>query len=149
MNEQQLNEARIGLLRHAIERVTGTPAKPEGNQTEFGRRLGYKDGAFVRQMLAGTKPITEKTIRKIEAMPGMEHWFTFLPELASSGAPSIKHESASSDASVTGQDPDLMKRLLPADKGNVIVWERPEDLEPDEDRVWIDRYDYRFSAGKA
>ncbi|TDV39555.1 peptidase S24-like protein [Paraburkholderia caballeronis] len=28
-----------------------------------------------------------------------------------------------------------------------MTWERAEDLEPDEDRVWIDRYDYHFSAG--
>ncbi len=50
---------------------------------------------------------------------------------------------------VPGIDPegDLIKQLLPEDKGNVVVWERPEDLEPDEGRVWIDRYDYRFSAG--
>lgn len=149
MNEKDLAEARIGLLRHAIERVTGTPEKPEGNQTEFGRRLGYKDGAFVRQMLAGGKPITEKTIRKIEAMPGMERWFTFMPELESAAAPSAtRHKSASSDLPVTGQPTDLIKRLLPDDKGNVVTWERPEDLEPDEDRVWIDRYDYRFSAGE-
>lgn len=46
-------------------------------------------------------------------------------------------------------DPEayLFKHSLPEDKGNVIVWERPEDLEPDENRVWIDRYDYHFSAG--
>ncbi|WP_420957543.1 S24 family peptidase [Burkholderia gladioli] len=36
---------------------------------------------------------------------------------------------------------------LPNDKGNVLVWERPDDLPPDEDRVWMDQYDYRFSAG--
>lgn len=52
-----------------------------------------------------------------------------------SGAPGIDPEAA------------LIKDLLPDDKGNVIVWERPEDLEPDENRVWIDRFDYRFSAG--
>ncbi|MDE1139935.1 MAG: S24 family peptidase [Paraburkholderia tropica] len=59
-----------------------------------------------------------------------------------------KQISAKTDASDIDPKRDLMKRLLPADKGNVIVWERPEDLEPDEDRVWIDRYDYRFSAGE-
>ncbi|OBR52410.1 repressor [Paraburkholderia tropica] len=58
-----------------------------------------------------------------------------------------EHKTESGGAQVTGQDSDLMKRLLPDDKGNVIVWERPEDLEPDENRVWIDRYDYHFSAG--
>ncbi|WP_234775205.1 helix-turn-helix transcriptional regulator [Paraburkholderia tropica] len=58
-----------------------------------------------------------------------------------------EHKTESGGVQVTGQDSDLMKRLLPDDAGNVIVWERPEDLEPDENRVWIDRYDYRFSAG--
>ncbi|WP_257757872.1 S24 family peptidase [Burkholderia glumae] len=36
---------------------------------------------------------------------------------------------------------------LPEDKGKVLVWEHPDDLPPDEDRVWMDQYDYRFSAG--
>ncbi len=36
---------------------------------------------------------------------------------------------------------------LPEDQGNVIAWEHPEELPPDEDRVWIDRYDYQLSAG--
>lgn len=62
--------------------------------------------------------------------------------------PEPDHISAPADTPVTGQDTDLTKRLLPSDKGNVVTWERPEDLEPDEDRVWIDRYDYRFSAGE-
>lgn len=36
---------------------------------------------------------------------------------------------------------------IPADQGNVLTWESPEDLPPDPDRVWLDRFDYRFSAG--
>jgi transcriptional regulator with XRE-family HTH domain len=36
---------------------------------------------------------------------------------------------------------------LSKEKGNVKVWDTPEDLEPDEDRIWIDRFDYHFSAG--
>lgn len=36
---------------------------------------------------------------------------------------------------------------LPEDQGNVIAWEHPDDLLPDENRVWIDRYDYQLSAG--
>lgn len=39
------------------------------------------------------------------------------------------------------------KHALDPHKGNVTVWENEEDLEPDDDRVWIDRYDYHFSAG--
>lgn len=48
-------------------------------------------------------------------------------------------------------DPENQPRTgvatLPADKGNVVAWESPDDLEPDPDRVWIDRFDYHFSAG--
>ncbi|MDR5800600.1 S24 family peptidase [Caballeronia sp. LZ001] len=35
---------------------------------------------------------------------------------------------------------------IPEDKGNVSVWVSEEDLEK-EGRVWIDRFDYHFSAG--
>lgn len=69
MNEVELNEFRIGRLLAAVNHVS------HGNKTDFGRRLGYKDGAFVRQMLSGIRPVTEKTIWAIEAMPGMKDWF--------------------------------------------------------------------------
>lgn len=36
---------------------------------------------------------------------------------------------------------------FPDGKGDVLVWEHPDDLPPDENRVWMDRYDYKFSAG--
>jgi phage repressor protein C with HTH and peptisase S24 domain len=69
MNEIELNEFRIARLTAAVDHVS------KGNKTDFGRRLGYKDGAFVRQMLTGIRPVTEKTIWAIEAMPGMKGWF--------------------------------------------------------------------------
>ncbi|WP_175214211.1 S24 family peptidase [Achromobacter aegrifaciens] len=69
MNEIELNEFRMGRLSAAVDHVSN------GNKTDFGRRLGYKDGAFVRQMLSGIRPVTEKTIWAIEAMPGMKGWF--------------------------------------------------------------------------
>ncbi|MBD9434210.1 LexA family transcriptional regulator [Achromobacter sp. ACM03] len=69
MNEVELNEFRIARLLAAVNHVS------QGNRTDFGRRLGYKDGAFVRQMIAGIRPITEKTVWAIEAMPGMKGWF--------------------------------------------------------------------------
>lgn len=46
-----------------------------GGQAAAGRMLGYRDGAFVGQMLRGTRPITEKTVRAVEALPGYRHWF--------------------------------------------------------------------------
>jgi hypothetical protein len=50
-----------------------------GGKATLGRKLGYRDGAFVGQMLSGLRPITEKTIRAAEAIPGCRGWFTFLP----------------------------------------------------------------------
>jgi hypothetical protein len=142
MNELELAQLRVELLRAAIERLT------PGNQTEFGRRLGYKDGAFVRQMLSGTKPVTEKTIRKIEALPDMAGWFTGHAELASAGAPALaEHKKGTDDTSIRSERSAVIAKLLPEGKGNVTTWETPDDLEPDHDRVWIDRYDYRYSAG--
>lgn len=39
------------------------------------------------------------------------------------------------------------KRELPADLGNVYAWDDEEELAGDEHRVWVDRFDYHFSAG--
>lgn len=46
-----------------------------GGKAALGRLLGYKDGAFVRQMIAGERPITEKTIRAVHEKPGLSGWF--------------------------------------------------------------------------
>jgi hypothetical protein len=59
----------------------------------------------------------------------------------------VEHENTAPKRVLTTRKNGLIDRLLPQDKGNVVTWERPEDLEADEDRVWLDRYDYRYSAG--
>jgi hypothetical protein len=69
MNAEELKDYRIARLAAAIDKVSG------GNKSEFGRKLDYADGAFIRQMLAGTRPVTEKTIMQIEALHGMAGWF--------------------------------------------------------------------------
>ena len=46
-----------------------------GGNAPLGRALGYKDGAFVRQMIEGERPITEKTVAKAERLPGCVGWF--------------------------------------------------------------------------
>lgn len=69
MDSTDFNQFRLERLAAAIDKLTA------GNKSEFGRLLGYKDGAFVRQMLAGTRPISEKTIHAIEALRGMQGWF--------------------------------------------------------------------------
>ena len=70
MNDDLIATQRRELLIKAIDRLTG------GDRTAFGRRLGMKDGAYVRQMLSGKRAISEKTIRHIESIPGMRGWFT-------------------------------------------------------------------------
>ena len=70
MHEDIIATQRRELLIKAIDRLTG------GDRTAFGRRLGMKDGAYVRQMLSGKRAISEKTIRHVESIPGMRGWFT-------------------------------------------------------------------------
>lgn len=70
MNTDELNAYRSARLAAAVDKVSA------GNKSEFGRKLGYADGAFVRQMLAGTRPITEKTVMQIEGLHGMAGWFS-------------------------------------------------------------------------
>lgn len=41
----------------------------------MGKKLGHKRGAQVGHMLSGRRPITEKTIECIEALPGFAGWF--------------------------------------------------------------------------
>ena len=47
----------------------------EGGKAPAGRKLGYKDGAFVGQMLRGERPITEKTVLAVHALSGYAGWF--------------------------------------------------------------------------
>jgi len=58
----QINpEPRINNLMKSCELVGGKAA--------LGRLLGYKDGAYVGQMLRGERPITEKTIAQLSEIP--------------------------------------------------------------------------------
>lgn len=73
MDVLELNEHRKALLRQLIR------VKFEGNEQELGRALGYNDGGYIRAMLREGKfsrPITEKTVAKIEALPGLGGWFS-------------------------------------------------------------------------
>jgi phage repressor protein C with HTH and peptisase S24 domain len=46
-----------------------------GSNATLGRNLGYRDGAYVGQMISGHRPITEKTIELAETLPGCAGWF--------------------------------------------------------------------------
>lgn len=65
---------------HRIRRLADLLAHEEfaGNQAALGRFLGYSSGAYVRQMLAGERPILEKTIIRVETQKGGKFagWFS-------------------------------------------------------------------------
>jgi len=67
---RKMTETRTARLKAAIDKLC------DGNANEFGRRLGYKDGAFIRQMITGNRPISEKTVIAVEALPGLRGWFS-------------------------------------------------------------------------
>lgn len=59
-----------------IERLKAAIAKlDDGNLTAFGKRMGYSDGSYIGQMLRGTRPITEKFVRKVEEDNRLPRWF--------------------------------------------------------------------------
>lgn len=67
MKEHEIQAWRIERLAAMVKR--------EGGKAPAGRRLGYKDGAFVGQMLRGERPITEKTVMAVHALSGYAGWF--------------------------------------------------------------------------
>jgi hypothetical protein len=64
------------LASWRIERLQAfVDLKFEGNKAALGRALGYKDGAFVGQMLRGARPITEKTVEQVQGLLVGRGWF--------------------------------------------------------------------------
>lgn len=58
------------------QRLEDLLAKKFGNQkVALGRALGHKSGAFIRQLIDRERPISEKTVLAIEALPGCSGWF--------------------------------------------------------------------------
>lgn len=76
-------------------------------------------------MLAGRKSFGEKVARNIEE--------TYWPVGPRGWLESEQMPPAS-----------VADRLI---GGDVLAWDSPEDLPDDEDRVWVDRWDYSCSAG--
>jgi len=50
-------------------------ARKEGGNSALGRKLGYRDGAFIGQMLRGERPVSEKTVLMAHSLPGYAGWF--------------------------------------------------------------------------
>lgn len=64
---ESTQEMRRRRLRDAVAKYESKAA--------LGRALGYRDGAFVRQMVDGERQVSEKTVDAIESLPGMRGWF--------------------------------------------------------------------------
>lgn len=67
MEEKQLQTWRIERLKKLSE--------AEGGNASLGRRLGFRDGAFIGQMLRGERPVSEKTVMAVHSLPGYTGWF--------------------------------------------------------------------------
>lgn len=68
--------------------------KHGGNKTACGRALGYEDGAYVRQMLAGGRPITEKKIKEWVAERRVPAGWFDLPKTESATPPAPPTEQS-------------------------------------------------------
>jgi hypothetical protein len=106
-------------------------AKFDDNKTAFGKALGYDSGAYIRQMIKGTRSITEKTIAEIEALKGCAGWFSAADLGAAVAAPPPVREKF--------QDPE-----------RDTAWHVMDDLEalhPDDKKSWV--AELRRQADKA
>lgn len=74
MANDTTNEYRAARLSDLLSQKYG------GSKTELGKALGYKSGAFVRQMIEGERPVSEKTVAKVEQLRGCKGWFTRPPQ---------------------------------------------------------------------
>lgn len=87
MDLPELLEYRKQRLQALVE------LRYEDNKAALGHAMGFKDGAYISQMLNGRRPITEKAIEKFELLPGAANWFappTDGPQMVAS-APHIAH----------------------------------------------------------
>lgn len=69
MTDLDLSEYRRQRLAELVK------LKFDDNKAEAGRAFGFRDGAYVSQMLKGIRPITEKFVASAHAMPGFSGWF--------------------------------------------------------------------------
>ncbi|MBA9854460.1 hypothetical protein DEE91_00915 [Ralstonia pickettii] len=147
MNEKEIQEWRVQRLKAAVDKVA------DGNVTAFGKRLGYKDGAFVRQMLSGNRPVSEKTIRTIEELPGMSQWFfrpLKLPSLSSEVAWALEEaDRLDRERELSEAEEAALKKIaestgFPARP--ISVYSSLEELPP-ETTVLITHVDVALSAG--
>lgn len=82
MDNDAIKKHRIARLEAAIKE------RFDESAADLAAALGLKNAAFLRQMISGHRPITEKTIAKIEALKGMAGWFG-LQVMTADGTPMV------------------------------------------------------------
>jgi hypothetical protein len=60
-------------LKEAVERFA------DGSAEKLGRLLGYTNGGFVREIIAGGKPVGKAIVARMEDVPGASGWFHAAP----------------------------------------------------------------------
>lgn len=76
MNRQS-KQAPDQLYRQARLRALSEHPDYRGNRAKLGRDMGLASGAYVRQMLEGERPVSEKRIAQLHSMRGgkFRGWF--------------------------------------------------------------------------
>jgi hypothetical protein len=67
MNSDEISDWRRKRLALVVDEM--------GSSRALGEAIGHKSGEQIRAMLAGMRPLTDKTMDKIEALPGRDGWF--------------------------------------------------------------------------
>ncbi len=67
MNSDEISEWRRKRLALIVDEM--------GSSRALGEAIGHSSGEQIRGMLAGMRPLTDKTMDKIEALPGRSGWF--------------------------------------------------------------------------
>lgn len=144
MEKNEIDEFRRRRMQQAID------THFDGNETAFGRSVGYKDGAFVRQMLAADKAITEKTVAKIEkAIPKLYGWFAVEPSNVDLG-PDLKAFRAVPNVGEVkgGQDGYFEELQYPTGHGDGVIDYPTTDRNAYALRVRGDSMHPRYRAGE-
>jgi hypothetical protein len=107
-------------------------AKKLGGRDALARKLGYQTRAFIDQMINGHRPVTEKTIQKIDKLPGCRNWFVRDAQTLQTGPAILISDLESGYTASTGPKPasstsapsfhiqalaDMLKPLDAVDRG--------------------------------
>jgi phage repressor protein C with HTH and peptisase S24 domain len=138
MTDRQTHETTARLLEAAktLKGAQGT--------SDVARLLGHSSPQRVNNWV--TRGVSKEGLLEAQRCIGVNAtWLqTGEGEMIDSAG---EHVSAASDLTITEKTRRVIADLLPSEKGNVVVWEDEADLPDDPGRVWIDRFDYHFSAG--